>query len=80
MENLRKLLKEDRRDVLTSFLLLTLTLFLGSDGIALVLLLLIGLMATLVILLKRRKKIENLTREIASLSFFAAFLSFLLSF
>ena len=75
MENLRKLLKEDRRDVLTSFLLLALTLFLGSDGIALVILLLIGLMATLAILLKRRKKIENLTREIASLSFFAAFLS-----
>ena len=75
METLKRLFREDRKEVLSSLLIVVMTLFLSPNGIFLVLLLLLSVTLTLLFLCRWKRRYDSHMKRLASLSFFAAFLS-----
>ena len=75
METIKRLFREERREVLSAFLVIVMTLFLSPNGIFLLLLLLLSVTLTLLLLCQWKKSYDRNMKSLASLSFFSSFLS-----
>ena len=75
MDTIKRLFREERREVLSAFLVIVMTLFLSPNGIFLLLLLLLSVTLTLLLLCQWKKSYDRNMKSLASLSFFSSFLS-----